>query len=156
MEKFLLLVKRDKFVIYKPDRNYELQYVNGEPFFAYEINRLADAMQNLLNSLTEEYNLESTHDVDLSVLVNGDAVVGNLIEDFLITKEISRKENIISVIPMLEKIYKKLERDKSLLIDLYGINYDGINYCKEKSQLVASNFKLLAYTLKDADIINEL
>ena len=151
-----MLVKRDKFVIYKPDRNYELQYVNGEPFFAYEINRLADAMQNLLNSLTEEYNLESMHDVDLSVLVNGDAVVGNLIEDFLITKEISRKENIISVIPMLEKIYKKLERDKSLLIDLYGINYDGINYCKEKSQLVASNFKLLAYTLKDADIINEL
>lgn len=156
MEKFLLLVKQDKFVIYKPDRNYELQYVNGEPFFSYEINRLADAMQNLLNSLTEEYNLESWHDIDLSVLVNGDAVVGNLIEDFLITKEISRKENIISVIPMLEKIYKKLERDKSLLIDLYGINYDGINYCKEKSQLVASNFKLLAYTLKDADIINEL
>ena len=156
MEKFLLLVKRDKFVIYKPDRNYELQYVNGEPFFAYEINRLADAMQNLLNSLTEEYNLTSVHDIDLSVLVNGDAVVENLIKDFLITEEISRKDNIISVIPMLEKIYKKLERDKSLLIDLYGINYDGINYCKERSQLVAGNFKLLAYTLRDADIINEL
>lgn len=156
MEKFLLLVKQDKFVIYKPDRNYELQYVNGEPFFSYEINRLADAMQNLLNSLTEEYNLTSVHDIDLSVLVNGDAVVENLIKDFLITEEISRKDNIISVIPMLEKIYKKLERDKSLLIDLYGINYDGINYCKEKSQLVAGNFKLLAYTLKDTDIINEL
>lgn len=156
MEKFLLLVKQDKFVIYKPDRNYELQYVNGEPFFSYEINRLADAMQNLLNSLTEEYNLTSVHDIDLSVLVNGDAVVENLIKDFLITEEISRKDNIISVIPMLEKIYKKLERDKSLLIDLYGINYDGINYCKERSQLVAGNFKLLAYTLKDADIINEL
>ena len=156
MEKFLLLVKRDKFVIYKPDRNYELQYVNGEPFFSYEINRLADAMQNLLNSLTEEYNLTSVHDIDLSVLVNGDAVVENLIKDFLITEEISRKDNIISVIPMLEKIYKKLERDKSLLIDLYGINYDGINYCKERSQLVAGNFKLLAYTLRDADIINEL
>ena len=156
MEKFLLLVKQDKFVIYKPDRNYELQYVNGEPFFSYEINRLADAMQNLLNSLTEEYNLTSVHDIDLSVLVNGDAVVENLIKDFLITEEISRKDNIISVIPMLEKIYKKLERDKSLLIDLYGINYDGINYCKERSQLVAGNFKLLAYTLRDADIINEL
>lgn len=156
MEKFLLLVKQDKFVIYKPDRNYELQYVNGEPFFSYEINRLADAMQNLLNSLTEEYNLTSVHDIDLSVLVNGDAVVENLIKDFLITEEISRKDNIISVIPMLEKIYKKLERDKSLLIDLYGINYDGINYGKEKSQLVAGNFKLLAYTLKDTDIINEL
>ena len=26
MEKFLLLVKRDKFVVYKPDKNYELQY----------------------------------------------------------------------------------------------------------------------------------
>ncbi len=156
MEKFLLLVKRDKFVIYKPDRNYELQYVNGEPFFAYEINRLADAMQNLLNSLTEEYNLESWHDIDLLVLVNGDAVAEKLIKDFLITKEISRQENIRSVIPMLGKIYGHLERDKNLLIDLYGINYDGINYCKEKSQLVAGNFKLLAYTLKDADIINEL
>ena len=47
METFLLIVKRNTFTVYKPERNYELQYINGEPSFPYEMNRVTDYLQNL-------------------------------------------------------------------------------------------------------------
>ena len=54
METFLLIVKRNTFTVYKPERNYELQYINGEPSFPYEMNRVTDYLQNLFGALAEE------------------------------------------------------------------------------------------------------
>ena len=66
-------------------------------------------------------------------------------------------ENFIYLNALMEKIYNKLSSRKELMTDLYGINYDGVNYYISKSGgFMKREFKLLAYTIKDADIINEI
>ena len=67
METFLLIVKRNVFTVYNPEKNYELQYINGEPSFSYEMNRVTDYLQNLFGALAEEYNLASVQDIRCSV-----------------------------------------------------------------------------------------
>ena len=66
-------------------------------------------------------------------------------------------ENFICLSTLMEKIYNKFSSCKEIMIDLYGINYDGVNYhTSESGGLMKREFKLLAHTIKDADIINEI
>ena len=106
MEKFLLIVKREKFIIFKPDKDYELQYVNGEPFFCYEVKRLTDNLGQLLELLAEEYNLNSASELQLCVIGNNDDTVNKLVINYLQSKNILKEDGFIS-------IEKKKKREKN-------------------------------------------
>ena len=153
MEKFLLIVKREKFIIFKPDKDYELQYVNGEPFFCYEVKRLTDNLGQLLELLAEEYNLNSASELQLCVIGNNDDTVNKLVINYLQSKNILQEDGFISIESLLGSVYNELYSQANMLIDLYGINYDGINYHIKKEKFTTENFKLLAYTLQDKDVI---
>ncbi|MGM9580227.1 MAG: hypothetical protein ACI3U2_03205 [Anaerovibrio sp.] len=157
METFLLIVKRNTFTVYKPERNYELQYINGEPSFPYEMNRVTDYLQNLFGALAEEYNLASEQDIRCSVIFCGDESIEEILKQYFKNEQNATDETFICLSTLMEKIYNKFSSCKEIMIDLYGINYDGVNYHTSKSGgLMKRDFKLLAYTIKDADIINEI
>ena len=157
METFLLIVKRNVFTVYKPERNYELQYVNGEPSFSYEINRVTDYLQNLLGALAEEYNLASVQDISCTVIFCGDESIEDSLEQYFKKNQNMANGSFICLTSLMERIYNKFASCKEFMTDLYGINYDGVNYYANKSGgLIQRNFKLLAYTIKDADIISEI
>ena len=157
METFLLIVKRNVFTVYNPEKNYELQYINGEPSFSYEMNRVTDYLQNLFGAFAEEYNLTSVQDIKCSVIFCGDESIEEILEQYFKKNQNMADENFIYLNTLMEKIYNKLSSRKELMTDLYGINYDGVNYYISKSGgFMKREFKLLAYTIKDADIINEI
>ena len=72
---------------------------------------------------------------------------------YLQSKNILQEDGFISIESLLGSVYNELYSQADMLIDLYGINYDGINYHIKKEKFTTENFKLLAYTLQDKDVI---
>ena len=66
-------------------------------------------------------------------------------------------EHIDKVYPLkttLMTVVKKLQRDKKLMIDTYGINYEGNSYKIENNSLSQDDFDLLAYTIHSNDVVS--
>lgn len=146
--KFLLIVKRDKFTIIDPNRNNEVIYINGEQDVLYEPTKAKICVENMVNALVDEYNLESKNDVQFKIFTNGDANVNKALERY------ANEDNMTDIKNIIKTIYKQLSENKDLLINEYGLNYDGINYSMiNGNELSCGKFKLLAYVLQDEYII---
>lgn len=157
MERFLLVIKSNQFVVYKDESCCEPEHLNGSPYYEYETKRLTNNLSNLLNILLEEYNLNSLDDIKLRVITNRDAGINEIAINYLSKINVLEQGGTISVLPLLDKVYKKLSVIEDLFVSQYGINYDGVNYrIRGDGSLEEGNFKLLAYTAKDMEIISEI
>lgn len=146
MQEFYVIIKKDFLFLYeRNDASYERVYLEGNDKYAYEINRIEEGMNAFLSLICDEYNLDSTGEIDLIAILNEDKIISDAIVGVL-------GENIIEQIDiyqLLDNVLRRLERDKELYINQYGINYDGKNYVLDQEQLKKGEFSLLAYTVSE-------
>ena len=146
MQIFYLIIGKDKLFLYEKDNGHAVkQYIEGNPYFLYDVNKAESDVQRMLDLLVNEYNLDTVAELEFIILENDDDIRTNKIEqilsDYIIEKLDLRKT--------LLKIMKTLNKDKKLYINDFGINYDGMSFYIKNNKLEKSEFNLLSYTLQE-------
>ena len=155
MERFLLNVNRNAFTVYRKTEKYELQYIKGEPSFPYDGKRIAIDLAELLKTLADAYNLTSEKELGFTLVLGIDDSINGEVEKYLRERQCIASDKSLTIQDVLDKLYDKLAADSRLMVKQYGINYDGVNYQKNSRQkLKRQDFKLLAYTVNDENIID--
>lgn len=154
MENFLLIVKRNSFVVYRQTQNYELQYINGEASLYYDSKKVALYLQQIVTALVDEFNLASAQELSLTLVLGFDKLTNEEVTKYLLAQQCLVTGETLSLQVLLVRLYNSLAPKVDLMIKEYGINYDGLNYQKTAQQnLKKHDFKLLAYRVTDSDVI---
>lgn len=151
--KFFVIIGKENLYVYENNGSkYEQQFIEGSPCYPYDINNVEADIDTFLDSLANEKNLGTKAKLDFDVLENEDAIrTGSVLR--CLDEYVSEKFNLNDTIM---KVIKKLSKDKKLMIDTYGINYDGISYKMEAQKLLIGTFDLLSYTIHENDIMELL
>lgn len=146
MQLFYLIIGKDKLFLYEKDNGRAVkQYIEGNAYFSYDINKADSDVKRMLDLLVNEYNLDTVAELEFIVLENDDDIRTNKIEQVLSDYII---ENL-DLRSTLLKIMKTLNKDKKLYINEFGINYDGMSFYIKNNKLEKSEFNLLSYTLQE-------
>jgi len=150
MRFFLIIGKNNLFVYERKNNRFEKQFIEGNPFYPYDLSNSEENVISFLDALANEKNLGTKTKLQFDVLEN---------QDFVRTKSIMKTMsdyvvNVYKIENVIVTAIKKLSKDKTLQIDNYGINYDGVSYKMENGGLLNSYFDLLAYAINDEDLVN--
>lgn len=150
MQTIYLLIGKEKLYLYEKNANlFERLYIEGNPDYSYDINNVKYGIQQLMDNLVNEYNLDTKAEIDFIVIDNENEIISEVVEKIIGEYE-SKKYTIDSIII---KVFNKLSRDKKLLIEEYGINFDGKNYLLINGNLNKKEFSLLGYTLQEDNLM---
>lgn len=150
MQTFYMIIEKGKIYLYdKSEKNIEKLYIEGNPEYLYEVNDALKDTTRLMEALVNEYNLSSTAEIEFVVVDNEDHVISEVFEKVL-SGYVRKKYPIL---PLLLNVSQKLGREKKLMIDEYGINYDTMNYRIINGKLSKFSFSLLGYTLQADELI---
>ena len=153
MQKFLMILGKEKLYLYTRKENvYEKKYIEGSPSFDYKQNNASNDIKKLFRSLKDEYGLDSEAELEFDVIDNEDPVSTDVMMRVLGSYIAGRRK----IEDVIETVMKKLVKDKNLLVDDYGVNFDGKNYVYTSGKLVKKDFNLLGYTLKADSIVKYL
>lgn len=149
--KFFLIIGRNALYIYeKNGQKFERQFIEGSDKVIIDSNNIVENVNSFMETLADEKNLGTIGNLEFDVLeceeskYNTDVVVA--------LKE--HIENKYYLSDILVTIIRKLLRDKKLMVDLYGINYEGYSYKIENNNVCQGSYDLLAYTIHSDDIIS--
>lgn len=157
---FLFVLGRDTIRLFDADRDNEQLFIDGEAVLPYEIKRAKADIHNIIQELAAEYNLEPVKqdndqehypDISFTMLWCADASINEIVQALLkpyIRASYDLPATIKAAIAGLSK--------EDGLVATYGINYDGINYKLEGQGLKTGYYNLLAYTLKEQDLLTYL
>lgn len=150
MQTFYMVVQKGKVNLYVREGSRLVgQYINGNPEFCYKLNHAAGDMQRLFQSLVDEYNLDSVAELEIIMIENEDAVCSQVVGQALGEYVVERK----GIGEAISKAWKRLVKDKKLMVQEYGINFDGKNYKIESERVKKSGFSLLGYTLDPGSLM---
>jgi hypothetical protein len=146
MQTFYVIIKKDYLLIYEKKGDvYERVYLKGKLEYAYSVNSAKDCAARCLNTIFDEYNLDTMGEIDLIVIDNEDEIITNAMSDAF-------GENVkkrIKIEKLMSEVSASIGRDKKLRISEYGINYDGKKYLVRDGKVEKEEFSLLSYTLTD-------
>ena len=149
--KYLLVICKNSIITYEAVGNSFLpQMIEGNKKYSYNINTVNDDMDAYLKALANEKNLGTVARLEFDVVEGTDVFCNNEIINVL-EKYIDKKYNINTVIA---KAIGKLSRDKNLLIDQYGVNYDDISYIMIDNEIKKQPYNLLAYRVECDDLVD--
>lgn len=149
---FFLLLGKNYLQIFDIANNYEKIYINGESDIYYDLTKSYVISKELINNLRDQYNLANEADIVLKILKNAD----NTINDTVMKALAKYIKTTYALDDILISIINSLSQKDTLMIKEYGINYDGKCYKLDLNKLLVKDFSLLAYTLRDTDIINSI
>ena len=119
MLKLYLIIGKDRFYLYNERR--EIVYIEANPFFLYESNKIREAAVRLTEKIVDENNLSDKSELRFIVIENSDNV-----RNESVVKELG---NLIvqkySIYDLIRKTLAEFAKDSSLYIKELGINYDG-------------------------------
>lgn len=149
MQKFYMITGKDKLFVYEKQGNdYIRQYIEGNAYYSYNLNNAKNDIEKLIESLVNEYNMETSAEIEFYVIDNENSVCSEVVEKAL-GDYIEEKYSINSV---LINVIQNLRKEKKLMIDKFGVNFDGKNYINN-GQLIKKEFSLLGYTLNSDTIM---
>lgn len=150
MQTFYLLIGKSNLYVYeKKDNTYERLYIEGNPEYAYDLNSAKTSIEQLMDELVNEYNLDTKAEIDFIVVDNEDRIVSEVMQ-----KVLGEYQSKVYEIDFLMKLVAgKLQRDSKMMIDKFGINFDGKNYLLSDGGIVKNDFNLLGYTLNEDDLM---
>ena len=149
--KFFIIIGRNALYTYERDgQHFEPQFIERSELFTLNSTNISEEVNSYMETLANEKNLGTIAKLEFEVLEGSEdrfnaAVVNALGEH--IDKVYSLKTTLMTVV-------KKLQRDKKLMIDTYGINYEGHSYKIENNSLSQDDFDLLAYTIHSNDVVS--
>ncbi len=147
---FFVVIGKNALYTYERDgQRFEPQFIEGSELFALNSTNIDEDVNSYMEILANEKNLGTIAKLEFEVLEgsedNLNAAVKNALGEHIVKK--------FSLETTLTTVFKKLQRDKKLLIDTYGINYEGYSYKFENNSLVQEEFDLLAYTIHSNDVV---
>ncbi|MGG7175289.1 hypothetical protein ACQPV1_18475 [Clostridium neonatale] len=150
MQNFYMIIGKNELFLYEKNENgYVRQFIEGNSEYSYKLNNAKNDVDRLIKSLVNEYNMETSAEIEFVVIDNENTIYSEIIEKAL--GEYVAKKNDLKQI--LTNIIKKLKRDNKLMIDELGINFDGKNYVMSNNKLIKNDYSLLGYTLHADDIM---
>lgn len=149
--KFFMIIGRNALYTYeKNGQKFEQQFIEGSEIYPYSISSISEDVDSYLDALANEKNLGTKAKLEFDILESANLLANtgvlNVLEEYV--------ENKYSLDDAIPTVLKKLSRDKKLLINEYGINYDGCSYKAGNGQLIRGEFDLLAYTVHYNDMID--
>jgi len=153
MQLILLIGKEQCFVYEKRSAGYEKQYIGGHPGVPFELQDAQTAVEFLVNDLVEEFNLSDKKELTFTLITNEDVYYTKVIEDELVKQEIEVKRDDVN--RRILDVLNRLQTQSGLLVDKYGINFDGKCYQKAgDKKLWKKEFSLLAYTVDEDEFMS--
>lgn len=152
MKFFMIIGKENLYVYEKNGDRYEKQFIEGNAFYPYDMRCVEESIETFLKDLANEKNLGTIAKMEFEVLENTDKIRTNSVVRVLgeyVEKQLQLSDTI-------KKIIQKLSKDKALMIDTYGINYDGVCYKMDGQLIWEGPFDLLGYTIHEDDIVDLL
>ena len=150
---FYMIIGKNSFHAYRlSDTGLEPEFIDGNPFFPYNPHTIKTDVGKFLSSIADSNNLDSTDNIEMSVVLNADRVrnvntlnaLGNKAKDKIPAEDI------------LIRLVNNLSKNNELHIDEFGINYDGESYLMMNGKLQTRPYSLLAYTIKQEEFVSEL
>ena len=145
--KFYLVICKNKFFLYNEKR--EPVYIDAEPFFEYETNKIREAAVRLKEKIIDENNLSDDSDLQFAVIENADKV-----RNENVAKELG---NLIvknySIIELMRKTVSELSKNQKLYIKELGVNYDGECYHLDDGPMWCNEYSLLALSVDSSEVI---
>ena len=139
-----MIIGKNAFFLYrKNDKNFEIEYIDGNPYYQYILHEIKLYAEQVLTALVDINNLDDKNEIELIIIENSDHVRNVNVEQVL-EKYIKERLKLDTV---LLRIMHDLLEDKNLYIKDFGINYDGECYILENNILKRDNYSLLAYTI---------
>jgi len=147
---FFVVIGRNALYTYERDgRHFEPQFIEGSEFFEINPMNISEEINSYMNILANEKNLGTVAKLEFEVLECSDA---NFNAGILAA--FGDHVNKVYVLEdTLKTVMKKLLRDKSLMVDAYGINYEGYSYKQDNEKIVQGDFDLLGYTIHCNDVV---
>lgn len=149
--KYLLVICKNAISTYEAVGNsFVPQMIEGNKKYYYNVNTINDDINMYLQALANEKNLGTVARLEFDVVEGSDVFCNNAIINVL-ERYIEKKYDINAAIA---KSIGKLSRDKNLLIEQYGVNYDNISYIVIDNEIKKQPYNLLAYRLEPDDLID--
>lgn len=150
MKTLYLLIGKDRLYLYEKNGNsFERLYIEGNSFYEYDINNAKNSLEKLMQYLVDEYNLDTKAEIDFVVIDNEDKIVSEVMRQAV--GEYEKQKYDIEC--LIKNVSQKLSRDKSLMIQRYGINFDGKNYLIDNDTIKKREFSLLGYTMQEDNLL---
>ncbi len=147
--KFFIIIGRRSLYTYECDgQRFEPQFMEGRELFPISSTNISEDVNAYMEILANEKNLGTVAKLEFEVLKGSDINLNKAI----VTAFGDHVNKVYSLEKILNTIMKKLLRDKKLMVDIYGINYEGCAYKLENNTLVQGEFDLLGYTIHCNDV----
>ena len=144
MVSFRLLLTQKRFYVYqKRDGALEREYIDGNPWMAYDGHQMAEHLQHLLAILKNNHNLDEEEKLHIDLIGCADDVRNQQVKKQLA----DQLEDYIELSSVLPKLMRVLSENAALHIEDFGINYDGLSYIIRQEEWEQDEFRLLAYTV---------
>ena len=147
MAKFYLAICKNKFYLYDDAR--KPVYIDGNPFFEYETNKLREATTRLTEKLVDDNNLADKNELKFFVIENSDVIKN---EGFAKVAESSIAKRF-PLDDLLRRTISELAKNPKNYIAQFGINYDGECYRTEKGLLVKTDYSLIALSIEPTALL---
>lgn len=148
--KFFIIIGRNALYTYERDgQRFESQYIEGSESFPISSTNISEDINAYMEILANEKNLGTVAKLEFEALESSDMNLNKAI----ITAFGAHINKVYSLETTLNTVTKKLLRDKKLMVDTYGINYEGCAYKLENNTLVQGEFDLLGFTIHCNDIV---
>ena len=147
---FFLIIGRNKLYTYvKNASQIEPQFIEGSNYFQVNFGNISGDVSSYMETLANEKNLGTIAKLEFDILENSNSKF---------SAEVIRAfgENVKSVYHLnevLENVMNKLLRDKKLMINEYGVNYDGYSYKLKNNTVVKEEYDLLSKSIYCDDIV---
>lgn len=139
-----MIIGKNAFYLYRRKNNgFEIEYIDGNPYRHYDTHSIKSDLANLLETVADTNNLDSTDEIFFTVIENSDPIRNKNVEQVLE----NRLKEKISVDEILIRTVNALSQNKDLHINEFGINYDGSSYIFRNGKLEKSSYSLLAYNV---------
>lgn len=124
MKFFMIIGKHALYTYQKSGQGLEPQFIEGSEAYLYNSSSIREDIEAYLEALANEKNLGTKAKLEFDILEGTDrlrnAGIFQSLEDYT--------DKRYPIDDALKTVIKKLSRDKKLLINEYGINYDGCSY----------------------------
>lgn len=151
MVHMVMLLGMDRIYLYeKRENRFVRQYIEGRMDFPFDLNHSGTSAQRLLEALANELNIDRVSELEFTVIDNRDALCTEVVHRAF-------KEHIVETIELpkvLMTVMKRLQREKKLHIQEYGVDFDGVHYMLSEGKLCSGPFDLLAYHLDEDALVN--
>lgn len=124
--------------------------INGENTIKYERNSIRAKLQEAIAGLCNEKNLENGSLSSFVLIENVDPLLNQSFKNALGDKLRGSIPLYALLRPVLDSL---LNQKPSLVIEPFGINFDGKNYSLENGKIREAPFHLLGYTITQDNLI---